>query len=191
MTAIVAIVENNTVYMGGDSAGVNVSALSVTVRKDPKVFKNGPFIMGFTSSFRMGQLLRYSFKPPTHPNNMSIDRYMNTIFIDAVRNCLKDGGYAKVKENNESGGNFLVGYRGKLFNIDGDFQVGIPSCNYDSVGCGQDLCLGSLHTTEKVSNMKLLSLLPKERIKMALKAAVEFSAGVRGPFNILSLKYEE
>ena len=183
MTAIVAIVENDTVYMGGDSAGV--AGLSITVRKDPKVFKNGPFIMGFTSSFRMGNLLRYSFKPPKHPDNMSLDRYMNTVFIDAVRECLRDGGYTKVNDNNEKGGTFLVGYKGKLFNIDGDFQVGIHVRNYDSVGCGGELCLGSLYTTEK------LDIEPKERIKIALKAAELFSGGVRRPFNILSLKHEE
>lgn len=184
MTAIVAIVKDNTIYMGGDSAGVNVNQLSITIRKDPKVFKNNEFLIGFTSSFRMGHLLRYSFKPPKHPENMSINRYMNTIFIDEVRDCLKKGGYVEIENNSESGGTFLVGYRGKLFRIGGDFQVGIPAANFDSVGCGTDLCLGSLITTEK------LDMDPKKRIKMALTAAETFNIGVRRPFNILSLKHE-
>ena len=71
MTAIVAIRQDNTVYMGGDSAGV--AGLKITIRKDPKVFINGNFLMGFTTSFRMGQLLQYSFKPPEHPKNMTIE----------------------------------------------------------------------------------------------------------------------
>jgi hypothetical protein len=55
MTCIVGIVENGKVYMGGDAAGVN--GYSVRVRKDPKLFKVGEFLFGYTSSFRMGQLL--------------------------------------------------------------------------------------------------------------------------------------
>jgi hypothetical protein len=179
VTAIVAIIENDTIYMGGDSAGVDPSRLSLITRKDPKVFKNGPFIMGFTSSYRMGQLLRYTFRPPEHPNNVSVDRYMVTIFVETVRECLRSGGYTTINNNNENGGNFLVGYRGKLFNINDDFQVGIPANNYDAIGCGGSICLGSLHTTHE------LNIPPRDRIKMALKAAEEFSAGIRGPFNIL------
>lgn len=51
MTAIVGLVEKGNVYIGGDSAGV--AGLSISIRGDEKVFKVGPFIMGFTSSFRM------------------------------------------------------------------------------------------------------------------------------------------
>jgi len=184
MTAIAAIVDDEgTVYMGGDSAGV--SDLHVSVRKDPKVFKNGLFIMGFTSSFRMGQLLHYAFTPPEHPKNIGVDRYMNTIFIDAIRDCLIEGGYAEIKSNREHGGTFIVGYKGRIFEIADDFQVGFPATSYTAIGCGYELCLGSLHSTEKIKADA------KTRIKMALKAAEAFSGGVRGPFVIQSLKKEK
>lgn len=178
MTAIAAITTGKKVYIGGDSAGVG--GVSLTVRKDPKVFKNGKFVMGFTSSFRMGQLLHYSFKPPKQPDKMDVDRYMNTKFIDAVRKCLKDGGYANTSNGVESGGCFIVGYKGSLFIVYNDFQVAMPAYNHCAVGCGDDLCTGSLFSTEG-SGMK-----PEERIKKALSAAEAFSAGVRGPFLIVS-----
>ena len=60
MTCIVGLVHEGVVYIGGDSAGVG--GMSLTVRADEKVFQNGEFLMGFTTSFRMGQLLRYSLK---------------------------------------------------------------------------------------------------------------------------------
>ena len=59
MTCIVGLVDNGKIYMGGDSAGV--SNLDIRIRADQKVFKTGEFIMGFTSSFRMGDLLKYDF----------------------------------------------------------------------------------------------------------------------------------
>lgn len=179
MTAIAAIVQDNIVYIGGDSAGVG--GYSLEVRKDPKVFINGPFIMGFTTSFRMGQLLQYSFVPPEHPERMGIDRFMNTVFVDAVRKCFKNGGYLEVADKQESGGTFIIGYHGKLFYMHDDFQIGIPRANYTAVGCGGALCNGSLHATNG------FDIEPKKRIKMALKAAEMHSAGVRGPFTVKSL----
>src|SRR5271165_4245107 len=113
MTCIVAVENKGTIYMGGDSAGV--AGLSLSIRADEKVFLTGPFIMGFTSSFRMGQILRYKFVPPAQPSGVDDMRFMVTDFIDAVRKAFFDNGFGK-KDTNE-GGNFLVGYKKKLYNI--------------------------------------------------------------------------
>lgn len=51
MTVIVGLVEEDRVHIGGDSAGI--SGCKLTVRKDPKVFRNGPYALGFCGSFRM------------------------------------------------------------------------------------------------------------------------------------------
>ena len=176
MTAIVGIAEKGTVYIGGDSAGVG--GLSLSVRDDEKVFINGPFIMGFTTSFRMGQLLHYKFNPPKQTINESDMQYMVTSFIDAVRQCFKESGYGSGADN--SGGCFLVGYKGTLYTIYNNFQVGINKIGYSAVGCGADLCLGSMHST--------VGQKPKDRIKKALEAATEFSAGVSAPYLILHSK---
>lgn len=171
MTCIIGILDQGKVYIGGDSAGV--SNLSVTVRADEKVFTNGEFIMGFTSSFRMGQLLRYKFDPPKKSRSQTDMQYMTTSFIDAVRKCFKENGFG----NESVGGNFLVAYNNKLYNIDTDYQVGIPLNNYDAIGCGSEIALGSLYATAGMN--------PQERITKALDAATEFNAGVRPPFLIL------
>lgn len=179
MTAIAALVdEDKTVWIGGDSAGV--AGLSVEVRKDPKVFRNGSFLMGFTTSFRMGHILHYTFVPPACPEDMKTDMYMNTLFIDSVRACFNEYGYGTGRD--KYGGTFVVGYRGRLFVVEDDFQVCMPYKNYTAVGCGHDLCKGSLHSTDG------LEITPKDRIRKALAAAEEFSGGVRKPFIIESLK---
>ena len=178
MTCIVGLLDNNNVYMGGDSAGIG--GYSLQIRKDEKVFINGEFIFGFTSSFRMGQLLRYSLVPPKRYPDIDVYSFMVKDFIDAVRKCLKDGGYAKKDKEEESGGTFLVGYQGRLFEIDNDYQVAEVLQNYASCGCGLDLALGSLYSTEDKK--------PEERVTMALQAAEKFSAGVRSPFNIKILE---
>jgi ATP-dependent protease HslVU (ClpYQ) peptidase subunit len=173
MTCIVGLVEKGTVYLAGDSAGV--AGLSITIRADEKVFSNGPFIFGFTSSFRMGQLLRYKFSPPKQTVHQDDMTYMVTDFIDAVRSCFAHNGFGD--KDATSGGTFLVGYNGKLYTIQSDYQVGLTTDTFDAVGCGADLALGSLHST---STKK-----PEERLKMALEAASHFNAGVAAPFIFL------
>src|SRR2546430_1004120 len=99
--------------MGGDSAGV--SGWGLVVRADHKVFRNGPYVMGFTSSFRMGQLLRWGFDPPAPPDcRGDLESFMATTFVDAVRGRLKAGGWAKKDSEQEQGGTFLVGVCGRL-----------------------------------------------------------------------------
>ena len=188
MTAIAAIVTNEGhIIMGGDSAGTSYD-FSQTIRKDPKVFHNKKFLIGFTSSYRMGQILRYSFKPPRHLKKVDTDTYMRTVFIDAVRSALKDGGYTHIQNNTEAGGLFLVGYRSRIFAIEPDFQVGEPINNYFAVGCGSDLCLGSFASTKFPKDYIPTHEDYSNRVLLALRAAEEHSAGVQGPMILEELK---
>lgn len=186
MTCIVGFIEKDTVYIGGDSAGVG--GYDLQIRKDVKVFKNGPFIMGFTSSFRMGQLLMSSkFKPKKQLSKQSDYDYMITTFIDNIRKLFKDNGFEKKYTDGESkGGTFLVGYKGNLYEIDEDFQVGIREENFGSVGCGHHLALGAMYILNLDKNKT-----PEQKIEDSLKAAERFSAGVSGPFNIVSMTKSE
>ena len=130
MTCIIGLVQDGKVYMGGDSAGV--AGYSMSVRADEKVYRNSGLLMGFTTSFRMGQLLRYSFIPPERLPSEEPDKYMVTRFVDSVRECLKKGGWAAKKDEAEHGGTFLVGYQGSLYCIEGSYQV---AKQVDSVPC--------------------------------------------------------
>jgi ATP-dependent protease HslVU (ClpYQ) peptidase subunit len=178
MTCIVGLVEGNKIWMGGDCAGVQ--RLDVRERRDAKVFIKGNMIFGFCGSFRVGQLLRFSLKIPEHPLGTMPDpyEYMVTRFVDAVRQCLKDGGVAEKSNDVETGGTFLVGYQGRLFRIENDYQVGEVHDPYDAIGCGDAYALGSLFTTD---------MEPEDRVKHALITAAHFSGGVRPPFTIKSI----
>jgi ATP-dependent protease HslVU (ClpYQ) peptidase subunit len=172
MTCIVGVIEKGKVFIGADSAGV--SGLDISIRKDPKVFKVGEFVIGCTSSFRMIQLLRFSFNPPKR-HDEDVYQYMCTGFVNALRQCFKDGGFMEVNSSVESGGCFLVGYQGRLFLIYDDFQVAENDCEFGSIGCGADFAKGAL----KALGNKTAA---KDRITKALEIATYFSGGVRPPF---------
>lgn len=189
MTCIAAIQTEDAIYMCADSAGVD--GLSIATRNDKKVFirkdvAGTEFGFGFTSSFRMGQLLQYSFQIPTLATDVDLQEYMSTKFISAVRTCLKEGGYVQVTNNRESAGTFLVGVRNRIFAIHGDFQVAEAAMPFNACGCGASLALGSLYSTH---NMNLMGhkLEPEFRLRLALHAAQEYSAGVRSPFHYITV----
>jgi hypothetical protein len=172
MTCIIGLVDKGNVYIGGDSAGI--SGNDITIRTDEKVFVNGEFLIGFTSSFRMGQLLRYKFAPKPQAEDQKDDMaYMVGSFIDDCRACFKTNSYG----TDSKGGDFLVGYRGGLYHIGSDFQVGKSKLPFDAAGCGTDVALGSMFAAKSVA--------PAKRINLALEAASTFNTGVAGPFLVM------
>jgi len=181
MTCIVAIAHKKKVYMGADSYGSN--GRSGTEVLNPKCFINGEFLIGSTTSFRIIDLLQYKLSVPKvhedeHKDN---DKFMRTYFIEAVHKCFKDNGRLKTKEGVDNGGNFLVGYRGKVYEIQDDFSILNVPVYGGSVGSGENAARGSLWTTSKAK------MLPKARIIIALESAVSVNCGVRAPFNLLEL----
>ena len=185
MTCIVGYIDKTTndVYIGGDSAGV--AGLHVVKRADEKVFEKknnrGKMVFGFTSSFRMGQILRYCFDIPDHDPRVDDYTYLCKDFISGLMDCYKKFGYFKRDdEGARRGGTFLMGYNGNLYNIEGDFQVGKVLDNFDACGCGVYYALGAMEILNK-SNIS-----SEEKVKQALKVAEKFSGGVMAPFNIIN-----
>jgi 20S proteasome alpha/beta subunit len=175
MTCIVGLVQDDVVWIGGDSAGSTSS--SIRIRSDPKVFKVGEYLFGIIGSFRMGNVLRYSFTPPKPPEK-SLAKFMSTKFVDELRAEFKRKGVADNVAGVESGGTFLVSVKGKLFSVCSDYQIGSSYDNYDAIGSGSAQAIGALYATKSFNN-------PKKRIEIALEASERYSTLVRRPWKIL------
>ncbi len=178
MTCVAALVHEGEVWMGADSAGADAS-WSLTIRRDEKIFQNGPCLFGFTTSFRMGQLLRYKLQIPVIPEGAEPLDWIHRYLVDAMRTCLREGGYLKKTNEQEEGGCFLLGFRGGLYVVESDFQVAVPDEEFWAVGCGHDLAKGVLFATKQMA--------AHDRLTLALEAAEHFSAGVRRPFIVRKL----
>lgn len=180
MTCIVGLKHGGKVYLGGDSAAV--AGRAINIRVDEKVFVHGPVACGFTSSFRMGQILRYRLTVPRLRADDEPMAWMVGEFIEAARQSLVSNGFAKRENNVDSGGLFLIGLRGRLFRVDDDFQVGETADAFEAIGSGYDLAHGALAalaaTGAYIDD-------PKGRIRIALEAAEKFNAAVRAPFHIV------
>lgn len=179
MTCIVAVEHEGKIWMGGDSAASREE--DIVCRSNEKVFINGEFIIGFSGSFRIGQLLQYAFKPQKQSRNQTDMEYMVVDFIDSLRRLCRDKGLLmEEKEGEAHDSEFLVGYRGRIYVIESDFHVGRPIDSYAACGSGASYAMGAMY----VLNEQLIS--PEEKIHEALSASAKYCTGVREPFTILS-----
>lgn len=177
MTCIVGLETKKGVMMGCDSAAVSVDYHSINKTRLKKVFKRGEFLIGYTSSFRMGQLLQYQLSVDQQKNEQSDLEYLSITFVDAVRDCLDKGGFRQKKDEVETGGTFLVGYKKQLYKVQGDFSVLSSQDGFMVAGSGESYALGKLWQ----NNSKL-----KARILEALKAAAYFNITVCKPYYIMT-----
>lgn len=169
MSCVVGIVSDGKVYMGSDSAGVN-SAGELQLRRDPKVFINGQYLIGVSGNFRAMQAVRFAYLPEKTLVSESTDtfQWMVDFFLPAIRKL------------NLPDCEMLVGFRGRLFHLYGTEQVSEEIADYEACGSGAQVARGSLFTSERESD-------PPERIMLALESAERFCSGVRSPFRLLSL----
>lgn len=179
MTCIVGLETADGVLLGADSWSDN--GWSGERRADEKLFAAGPYVIGFTTSYRMGQLLRYRLALPApvrvHEfSDADLLAFVATEFVDAIRAIFKDGGWGEREKEREKGGAFLVALGGRLFGIEEDHQVMRSAHGYQAVGSGYQLALGSFATSEP------LGWEPAQRVGAALAAADRHCGGVNGPF---------
>jgi hypothetical protein len=189
MTCIVALSVGNKVFLGGDSAASDEKSGLILQTVDPKVFKVGQFGIGFVESFRMGQILQYSWTPPIYKPTTgykNLDKFMRTKFVESIKEAYQENGYGRfgnsAPEDGDEGGIIIIAVQntGRIFIMDVDFHVAEVDVEYLAEGSGQQVALGSLFSTTAVKT-------PRKRVRMALEASAKFIMSVRGPFTIIEV----
>jgi len=179
MTCIVATVENGKVYMGGDSL-VSSGGYS-RIKREKKVYRVDEFLIGSAGSIRGSNLLRFSLNIPKNTGKDNF-KYMVTVVVPIIRDLFKDEGYSKV-DNNVEGINaqLLIGYRGVVYNLYGDFQVDIYAEDFTAVGSGKTYAVGAMEALNKTT------LSPKEKIISALEIVGKYNTFVGAPYYVEEL----
>lgn len=157
-------------------------------------------VIGYTSSFRMADILwslidrAHRFNPASDDafpavtswygatismTGVDLERHwVVNCFIPVIQQAFSEAGWQKVEHERRQGGDFLLGFEGRLFRIQEDYSVVEASEGYDAVGCGDKFAIGAMY----VSN----GLEPEVRLKNALAAAEHHSAYVSQPFHVVS-----
>jgi 20S proteasome alpha/beta subunit len=176
MTCIVGYVEKDgAVYMAADSAASDGE--SVCIRKDTKLFILRDILVGFSGSYRVGQILRYANDIPRQQKYQDDHEFLCTSFVDFLIETLEDSRALQTDNGTASLGetNLLVGYKGTLYHIDADAQVGMDDLPYCSIGSGHQYATGAMYALEGYR------MSPKKRLEKAIMAAADNSTGVLPP----------
>ena len=182
MTCICGVVKGETVFLGGDSAATGGN-LDRTIIKDPKVFVRGPLALGVCGLPKVMDALFHAVELPEQTDDEPDRSFMVGKLIPAIRDGLKkldctvdDPNYGTCFH-----GGILIGYRGMLYNLEGNFQLVVAANGYNAIGSGGPAAMGSLRATRGDRNAR-------KRVLKALEAAAEENAGVAPPFVIVSVK---
>ena len=179
MTCIVGLIHKDKVYIGGDSlAGTYYLARKIA---QPKVFRLGELLIGSTGSPRIIQIVQYGLSLEAQPETVDDMAYMVNTVAEGIRKALKEHGASTVDNNREETENsFLIGFHGRLYEVESNYQVLEYRLGFSAIGAGRDFALGALHTLAN-------STPPRQAVKSALRAAAHFSPWVCKPFTVLEL----
>ena len=161
-----------------------VAGTSKSVRLDVKVFRVGEYVLGFTSSFRMGQILQYQtdLVSPMPEEGKDLHRFAVTQLVPRLRAAFHSNGMMGKNEiGQDCVGQFLIGYKDQLWCVESDFQVSVPADPFYCIGSGAQFAAGAMEvlTTAPASH-------PEDVIKGAIAVAEKFSCGVGGPVTVES-----
>ena len=152
MTCIIAFRDkDNNVWLGGDKLGSDSRTKIIT--KDPKVFKNGDMYFGYTTSFYMGQLLKYNWEAPSRKMNETDDMYIFSSVRDSISKLFNDSKFGKDKDDNEPNyGLFIMVYKKRIFLVEPNMAF-IEVDDIATCGSGQDVAMGTVMALNKFSNL--------------------------------------
>jgi len=176
VTCIAGLVHENTVWIAGDSAVTY--AEGVVRHPGGKVFALGEFVLGCAGHVRGAEIVRHAFEPPAI--GADLDGYMHITFVDALRRAFRESGFLTYQQGQErTETTLLVGVRGRLYGISGNFNVYADAHPWLTIGDGAPQALGALYATS------CASLEPEARLRLALEAAAYYTKTVRPPFTVL------
>jgi hypothetical protein len=190
VTCIVGVVgAQNKVWLAADSLGSSaglrqefVTPKLITrpleIRKNDAFKQYTPVVMGYTGSFRIGNVLTKQLKLPALSG--PLDEYMVCDFVPEVMSVLDRAGCLREEAHVKSGGTFLFGVLGRLFEVQSDFSVLEPAVGYTAIGSGQEFALGALHALETTAYEA------EQVAQLAVAAACAFSTTVGGKIHIVS-----
>lgn len=195
MTVIVAMKAKGSVYMGCDSMFLNLETYQNLKRSQSKLMVKDEFIIGLTTAngCRVFQTLKFKLKLPTTKKVKTEDllEYMTVTFCRSLHKLLHAENMLVEdpdKKNTEaepclSPAVLLVGIRDKIFQVGEDFDVAEIDMPFSCIGSGADYSLGSLEATTQLVPKQMD---PEHHILYALKTAEKYTAGVKGPFQLVN-----
>jgi ATP-dependent protease HslVU (ClpYQ) peptidase subunit len=170
------------VFLGGDSSAI--SEYDMLTIRTPKVIRKGEYVFGFAGHFRFAQIVEHAFKPPVYKGG-DVFSFMSRQFMSRLQKCVAKAEFARNREGRMEGGLALIGFRGRLFCMQTEYELIEPKDGMFSIGCGFPYALGAMDA------LAIAEKNVERRVLLALQSTERYCSGVRSPFHIVKLPHEQ
>ena len=183
MSVIVGFQQDGSVTIGADSAyssGEGESAFVFPLPQGPKVWEQGPYLIGGCGSPRALQLLRHTAELPDPPAQGDLGRFLVAEIVPILRQVMGAAEVHGAQQGAPMGRtSLLLGLRGELWEIAADLTVMDPGV-YGAIGFGFRPAFGALLGITK------LGVSGPRAVEIALEVAAATTPSVCPPFRILT-----
>ena len=179
MTCIVAFKTKLGTVVAGDLLGSNLYTKHLYSKS--KVFSNSGYTMGYTYTFRFGQLMEYKLKPiyPS-PNDTDLTAFLVNNFIPAVLKVMETNKHLDNPGTEASSGTAIVEVKNRIFVLQSDLAI-LEHDKFASVGCGKDMAEAIMLFHKPWNKVKTYEDIEKFLTKL-FKTVSEISCGVSKEF---------
>lgn len=173
MTCVVGYKYAGKVWLAGDQVGGN-NYFRENHTNLSKVFQVKDFILGYTTSFRMGQILQYSWNPPVKQEGQDDDTYLYRDVVNSLSGVFDSCEFGSKEGVEKRTGQFLLGWKGRLFTVQSNLSI-LEHDEFAACGCGEDFARGAMHI---MSTLTEIWKRPEDFLKNAILAAARYSPSV-------------
>jgi ATP-dependent protease HslVU (ClpYQ) peptidase subunit len=185
MTAIVGVIDDGHVYLGGDSLALD--GVVCWQRRSPKVYRRGEIVIGFSGAAVIMQHVLCILEWPVFHDTHEPLPWLVRHFLPALRSSLETHGQLGRATTEDCPGsdqmdaNILIGMRGQLFDVTMSFGVTEVVEPYSAIGCGATPARAALHALTYAAPRA-----PIARLRIALETAAALVCSVRPPYHIVA-----
>ena len=136
MSCVIGLIHRKQVFLGSDGIASTDDGDARPIHA-VKIFSRGSFLIGFAGSIRTGQIIqRSSYRLPKRIWGWP-DLIREQI---TIKGAMTNQDQAEIQTCN-----FIIGYKGKLYEVLADFQMNeVNHHGYTAIGSGSPIAFGSL-----------------------------------------------
>lgn len=175
MTTLIAFQHDDFCLIASDTQTTGYD-LSSDCSPMGKIAKNGKYLVSAAGFVRGMNLIQHAFIPPTPPRTSkpeSLDKFIISSFIPALRNTFIKSGYDIKNEGSVASheNDFIIAVNGILYFIDEVYGVERTKDKLYASGSGMKLALGAAHALglEEVDDYEEAIEILEQAIKTAIK----------------------
>lgn len=176
MTLVIAIKTKDSIVWGSDGVGIKGDVISKLGH--PKWVDIDNVRIGLTGYAKFFQVFEY-MKLPKHKKSFSDKKYIVKKVVPRIVKGLRK---SKLVKDDEEWvyGDFIIGYKGKLFAVLSDFYV--KEVEWYNVGCVEDFANGLLMPFVENSGLETESV--KRAVLQTLKYSAKYNCAINKPFYV-------